>query len=380
MKTVEKVEHILKNKSAFFFGIFFVLISFLILGALPSSASAATWCSKDPNNVVHVFGSGPACTQGRDASWNVCGTCVVWCAIGKDKKAVNAFPTNDACVQSIANSGVSGGSCRQCTSTDIATINNKLKGYYGTSKPTNGSLFNFNLNGILLGFGSGSYMSLYSADNTINQTWCAASGGGNVVFYSLSSCVAAAGSPEKCSPCQDQGAGNTTPLPTLNTEPGAYCDANGTNYPSLSACVNSQANQGIDSPSCGPCSDPALGGGPHQSPAPFDLGDTGKKPFDLGTTGGSCSGSNGRLPNPLGNTCDLYTLLNKILKVAEQIGGVIIVLAIIYTGFLFVKARGNSEELETAKRAFMWTVIGAGVLLGATVLSKIIENTIKQLQ
>ncbi|MDD4988817.1 MAG: pilin [Candidatus Pacebacteria bacterium] len=300
MNTVKKEKNIkttLGRKSHFLFAIFLFAL-FFTLGA--TSAFAATWCSKDPSDVVHVFASGPACTQGRDPSWNICGTCTVWCAIGKDKKAVNAFPTNAACVQSINNSGVAGGSCRQCTSVDIVTINNKLKPYYPNSSTT-GFLFNFDLSGILVGNGSsGSYAPLSSINN----------------------------------------AAAPTPAPT-NVVPPA---ANDTTDPGL------------------------LQQGPNSAGL-----------LQQGPNSGKGCDSSGGLKNPLGNTCDLYQLFAKILKIAEQIGAIIIVLAIIYSGFLFVKAQGNSEELETAKRAFLWTVVGAAVLLGATALSAIIQNTINQL-
>lgn len=67
-----------------------------------------------------------------------------------------------------------------------------------------------------------------------------------------------------------------------------------------------------------------------------------------------------------------------LLDVIITIAFPFIILAIIYTGFLFVKAQGNSEELEKAKRAFLWTVIGALILLGAKAISLLIQGTIDQ--
>lgn len=93
---------------------------------------------------------------------------------------------------------------------------------------------------------------------------------------------------------------------------------------------------------------------------------------------GSGSGP-GRLENPLGNT-DLNLFLTKLLDVVVQIAFPIIVLAIIYTGFLFVASRGNKDKLEEAKKAFLWTVIGSLVVLGAAVLSKAIQGTVQQLK
>ncbi len=51
-------------------------------------------------------------------------------------------------------------------------------------------------------------------------------------------------------------------------------------------------------------------------------------------------------------------------------------LAIIYTGFLFVQARGNSTKLEEAKKALQWTLIGGALILGAYVIATAIQSTI----
>lgn len=61
------------------------------------------------------------------------------------------------------------------------------------------------------------------------------------------------------------------------------------------------------------------------------------------------------------------------------IGAVIVTLAIIYSGFLFVTASGNEEKLRTAKRSFMYAVIGAVILLGAWVIAAAIKGTICQI-
>ena len=66
----------------------------------------------------------------------------------------------------------------------------------------------------------------------------------------------------------------------------------------------------------------------------------------------------------------------EVLRIAAQIGGVIIILGIIYSGFLFVTARGNQDELTKAKKAITYTVIGAIIVLGAWSFSVAIKSTI----
>jgi hypothetical protein len=51
-------------------------------------------------------------------------------------------------------------------------------------------------------------------------------------------------------------------------------------------------------------------------------------------------------------------------------------LAIIYCGFLFVKAIGKPEEIKKAKDALLYTVIGAAILLGAWTIAQLISDTI----
>ena len=59
-----------------------------------------------------------------------------------------------------------------------------------------------------------------------------------------------------------------------------------------------------------------------------------------------------------------------------SIGFPILVLALVYSGFLFVKAQGNPTEIETAKKAFFWTVVGGVVLLGSSILAGAIGGTV----
>ena len=85
----------------------------------------------------------------------------------------------------------------------------------------------------------------------------------------------------------------------------------------------------------------------------------------------------GKIVDPLGGkfpTIPIFiqTLLEGFLK----IGIPIVALAIIYSGFLFVSARGNTEKLGKAKDSLMYTIIGAAILLGAWSIAKLISTTV----
>ena len=89
--------------------------------------------------------------------------------------------------------------------------------------------------------------------------------------------------------------------------------------------------------------------------------------------GGSVS-----LQNPL-EVGSFSELISGILQIVIQIGVPIAVLAIIYSGFLFVTAQGNEEKLNTAKSALTWSVVGTAVLLGSWILAGAIGSTIDAL-
>lgn len=84
------------------------------------------------------------------------------------------------------------------------------------------------------------------------------------------------------------------------------------------------------------------------------------------------------LNNPLqGNAQTIPGFLELLINnIILPIGSVVVVIMIIYSGFLFVKARGNEQELQTARTSFTWTVVGAAVLLGAWAISQAIFETL----
>ena len=88
------------------------------------------------------------------------------------------------------------------------------------------------------------------------------------------------------------------------------------------------------------------------------------------------------LENPLsgGGINSMSEFVQKFLEAVVYVGFPIAVLFVVYSGFRFVLAQGNSSELEKAKKNFMWTVIGVGMFLGAWALAELIRGTINQLR
>ncbi len=90
---------------------------------------------------------------------------------------------------------------------------------------------------------------------------------------------------------------------------------------------------------------------------------------------------NSGIKNPLGpNLQDIPSFIRAIIDFVLLIGIPIVALAIIYCGFLFVTAAGNSEKLKKAKQALLYTLIGAALLLGAFVVADAIKGTVDEIK
>jgi len=72
----------------------------------------------------------------------------------------------------------------------------------------------------------------------------------------------------------------------------------------------------------------------------------------------------------------IESLLTTILTIFITIATPIIVMFIIYAGFMYVTAKGNAEQTKQATRALTYAVIGAILVLGAVTLGQILENLV----
>jgi type IV secretory pathway VirB2 component (pilin) len=96
-----------------------------------------------------------------------------------------------------------------------------------------------------------------------------------------------------------------------------------------------------------------------------------------GTIGGQSCDPQTQLCNPLLSKYDtLCKVLEAILTLITQLGALIAVILIIWTGFKFITAQGSPNKLNDAKKAFLTTIIGTAILLGASVIAQIIVKTI----
>ena len=85
------------------------------------------------------------------------------------------------------------------------------------------------------------------------------------------------------------------------------------------------------------------------------------------------------IDNPLGETKDIKSILASILNVIADIVLPIVIVMVIYSGFLYVMARGKSEAIEKAHKTLTWTLIGAAVLLGAQLIANVLIDTVSSI-
>ena len=88
------------------------------------------------------------------------------------------------------------------------------------------------------------------------------------------------------------------------------------------------------------------------------------------------------IPNILrSGITDVKSLIDVIIDdIVIPIGGVICVLIIMWAGFLFVTAGGDSSKITKAKDTLLYGAIGAAIILGAKVISEVVQATVTQLK
>ena len=75
----------------------------------------------------------------------------------------------------------------------------------------------------------------------------------------------------------------------------------------------------------------------------------------------------------------LENILNRLVDILFTYGMPFVIIFMVISGFMFVTARGNEEQLNKAKVVLFWTIIGAAVIIGARLIAAAIENFANQL-
>ncbi len=165
-------------------------------------------------------------------------------------------------------------------------------------------------------------------------------------------------------------AGTSDPSECGGTDPGAQSEMQGTQ------CLNNTGTcdgGGNCDTSSSVVNTPPSGSGVNSGTSPGSG-------VNSGTSAGSGVNSSA-LTNPLAkaNIGNLCQLVNAVLNIISEIGALVAVLFIIWSGFLFIKAQGNKAELDKAKKTLYTTIIGTAILVGASVITKVLVDTIGQI-
>lgn len=109
---------------------------------------------------------------------------------------------------------------------------------------------------------------------------------------------------------------------------------------------------------------------------PAGAGNSGTPPTGAGTSGGVTA--SGGISNPLKGVDSLAGFFYLLANFIYSLSYAVIAFFLILSGFKFVKAQGNPEELANAKKTFYYTIIGAVLLIGAQVIAEIVRDVINQ--
>ena len=87
------------------------------------------------------------------------------------------------------------------------------------------------------------------------------------------------------------------------------------------------------------------------------------------------------LQNPLNSQYSTIPLIvGALLNIIVQIALVLCGLYIIYAGFLYVRAQGNSEKLSDANKTMLHAVIGTAIVLSSDVILTVLQNFINSIK
>ncbi len=82
-----------------------------------------------------------------------------------------------------------------------------------------------------------------------------------------------------------------------------------------------------------------------------------------------------QLINPL-KVDSIEELLIAILNVLIVLSIPVIVFFIISSGFLYVTARGNPQQIEQASKSLTFAIIGGVLIIGAVAIAEIVKNIV----
>lgn len=95
-------------------------------------------------------------------------------------------------------------------------------------------------------------------------------------------------------------------------------------------------------------------------------------------TRGTSSISTGtiKLENPLKGVDSIGDFIYLVINFVYSLSYAVIAIFLIISGFKFVAAQGKPDALDDAKKTFKYTIIGAILLIGASVITEVVKTVI----
>lgn len=146
----------------------------------------------------------------------------------------------------------------------------------------------------------------------------------------------------------------------------------------LATTVSVQAQNGVLFPS--PAANTlTTGGGTNVNSGTVGGGGTDVNSNNLGGDGGTNVSKNKKylITNPLGSTKSLSQVIVNVVSVVQILLIMAAVLYILYAGFMFVTARGETAKIIKARNALLWGLVGVALVLGAQVITTTIKNSVQ---
>lgn len=76
-----------------------------------------------------------------------------------------------------------------------------------------------------------------------------------------------------------------------------------------------------------------------------------------------------------GSGATLQDFIAVLIKIIQAIGIPVLVVCIIYAGYIIVAAGGNEDQVTKGKTWIFWTLIGAAIIVSAQVIANLVYDT-----
>lgn len=84
------------------------------------------------------------------------------------------------------------------------------------------------------------------------------------------------------------------------------------------------------------------------------------------------------LANPLSSKFNTVGgLINSLMEIFSYVAVIIAVLALIWVGFQFIMAQGNSDRISELKTWFYYIIIGTAIILASRLIVSVVINTLE---